>query len=159
MPPMFDKVFGLPLHTLVVHAAVVFVPLLALVAIGYAVAPRLRSRLDWAAGLLAVAAPLVAWLAVLSGNAFRRRLVAKGFGGQVLDRINRHMTYGNYTLWVVAVLGALTLLLLAGTLGGRRWSRSATLALSVLVVLASLAATYFVIRTGDLGARAVWTGI
>ena len=155
---MFDKVFGLPMHVLVVHAAVVFVPLLALVAIGYAVAPRLRSRLDWATGLLAVAAPLVAWLAVLSGNAFRRRLIARGFGGVVLDRINRHMTYGNYTLWVAAALGVLTLLLLAGTLGSRSWSRPLTMTLSVLVVLAALAATYFVIRTGDLGARAVWTG-
>lgn len=155
---MFDKVFGLPVHALVVHAAVVFVPLLALVAIGYAVAPRLRSRLDWAAALLAVVAPLVAWVAVLSGNAFRRRLIARGFGGVVLERINRHMTYGNYTLWVVAGLGVLTLLLLAGTWRRRAWSGPVTLALSVLVVLAALAATYFVIRTGDLGARAVWTG-
>ncbi len=54
---MFDQINGLPVHALVVHAAVVFVPLLVLGAIAYAVVPRWRPRVGWAVVLLAIAAP------------------------------------------------------------------------------------------------------
>ncbi len=37
---MFDTVFGLPTHPLIVHAVVVFVPLTALAAIALTVVPR-----------------------------------------------------------------------------------------------------------------------
>ena len=41
---VFATFGGLPLHPLIIHATVVFVPLLVLFAIGYAVVPRLRGR-------------------------------------------------------------------------------------------------------------------
>jgi hypothetical protein len=44
---MFRAFMGLPLHPLAVHAAVIFVPLLALGSAGYAVLPRVRRRLGW----------------------------------------------------------------------------------------------------------------
>ena len=53
---MFDRISGLPAHPLIVHAAVVLVPLLALGAIVYAVVPPLRKHFRWAVGLLAIAA-------------------------------------------------------------------------------------------------------
>ena len=45
---MFDQINGLPVHALVLHAAVVFVPLLALGAIVYALIARWRPRIGWA---------------------------------------------------------------------------------------------------------------
>jgi len=41
---VFEQLLGLPAHPLLLHATVVFVPLLALGTIAYAVVPRLRRR-------------------------------------------------------------------------------------------------------------------
>src|SRR4051812_12913948 len=65
---MFDQVNGLPVHVLVVHAAVVFVPLLVLSAVLYAFVPSLRARLGWVVALLSVGAPACALVAMLSGE-------------------------------------------------------------------------------------------
>ncbi|HEX2356851.1 MAG TPA: hypothetical protein VHI50_10380, partial [Micromonosporaceae bacterium] len=65
---MFEEILGVPAHPLLVHAAVVFVPLLIAAALAYALVPALRGRVGWAVALLAVAAPLAAWFATLSGN-------------------------------------------------------------------------------------------
>ena len=64
---MFDQFNGLPVHALVLHAAVVFIPLLALGAVVYAVVPRWRSRTGWAALLLALVAPVCAFVTRESG--------------------------------------------------------------------------------------------
>ena len=47
---VFETFMGLPLHPLVIHAAVVLIPILVLVALGYALVPRLRDRIG--SGLL-----------------------------------------------------------------------------------------------------------
>ena len=80
---MFDQFNGLPLHPLVVHAAVVFVPLLVVTAILYGVVPQLRSRIGWVAALLAVAAPTAALVAMLSGRAFKE----SRFAGQPAEAL------------------------------------------------------------------------
>ncbi|MET8370749.1 hypothetical protein ABZU42_13610, partial [Micromonospora profundi] len=71
---MFEEFMGLPAHPLVLHAAVVFVPLLALLTVGYAFVPPIRPHTRWVLGLLAVGAPLSALLAKLSGDAFFDRM-------------------------------------------------------------------------------------
>ena len=59
---------GLPLHPLIVHAVVVFVPLGALSAIGFALVPRWRWLLRWPTLLIALAAVVLTRIAVLSGT-------------------------------------------------------------------------------------------
>ena len=76
---MFDKFMGLPMHPLLVHAVAVFVPLLVLAALAYAFIPPLRARVGWVAVLLAVAAPVSAFVTMKSGEALERRLIAKGY--------------------------------------------------------------------------------
>ncbi len=44
---VFDYIFGLPMHPLIIHAVVVLVPLSALVAIAFAVRPTWRHVLRW----------------------------------------------------------------------------------------------------------------
>ncbi len=84
---MFDKINGMPLHPLAVHAAVVLVPLLILVTLGYALVPRLRSRLDWAVLALAVIAPIAVYVAKESGEAFKKNQFAgKAVPAEVVKR-------------------------------------------------------------------------
>ncbi|MEK8104897.1 hypothetical protein NKG94_06190 [Micromonospora sp. M12] len=73
---MFEEFMGLPAHPLVLHLAVVFVPLLALLTVGYALVPPIRPHTRWVLALLALGAPVAALLARLSGDAFLERMRA-----------------------------------------------------------------------------------
>jgi hypothetical protein len=155
---VFDQINGLPVHALVLHAAVVFVPLLALVAIGYGVLPRWRGRIGWAAVLLAIAAPVTTWVTKESGEALRDRLVANGMSGPPLELIDDHMGYGTLTFYFALALGIVTLLMVFLTL--RRTEkplpRVADLGLTVIMVALAAVSGYYVFKTGDSGAQAVW---
>lgn len=149
---MFEEIAGLPLHPLAVHAAVVFVPSLALVALVYALVARWRSRVAWAAVVLSVVAPLSAVTAVLSGDAFQRRR-GLPLEGVLAD----HRLYGQVTMWVTVGLGVATLLLVLLTRLGRAavpaWVPGV---LAVVVALGALAALGSAVLAGDSGARQVW---
>jgi uncharacterized membrane protein len=155
---VFEEVDGLPLHPLLIHAAVVFIPLLILGAVAYAVVPRLRPRIGWAVTLLAVVAPLAATFAKLSGDAFRKRLIEQnGLSGQLLNRVNDHRDLGNITLWLTIALGVTSLLLVFLT--SRRspaLPRGAAVVVALIVVGLAVGSGYYVFWTGDYGARAVW---
>jgi len=154
---MFDTVSGLPLHPLLVHAAVVFVPLLILVTLGYALVPRLRPKLDWAIVLLAVAAPAAVFAARQSGLKFGQRL----FGDRTWPAsVMRHEAYAKKLFWFALVLGVLALLLVALIEGTRRGKLKVPAAVTMLVLVLAVAsavpAGIYVYLTGDSGATAVW---
>ena len=155
---MFDQVNGMPVHALVIHAAVVFVPLLALAAIAYAVVPRWRPKVGWAAVLLAIGAPVSTFVAMASGNELRDRMVARGMAGPPLEAIDDHMGYGQLTFFVTLGLGVVTLLMvfLTERRSARPLPRAAGLALTVTMVALAAVSGYYVFRTGDSGAQAVW---
>ncbi|MDW5328777.1 DUF2231 domain-containing protein [Plantactinospora sp. KLBMP9567] len=162
---MFREVMGLPAHALLVHAAVVFVPLLALVSTGYAVLARsrFRSRLDWAAGVLAVVAPVAAFFAVQSGEEFQEVLIAKNYGPEILQKVEEHQGYGELTLWWSLALGVVTLVLLVVTSPRAARARSVPgwlgLLLGAVVVVLAALNVWYVYLTGDTGAEAVWQGV
>ncbi|WP_250027896.1 DUF2231 domain-containing protein [Paractinoplanes maris] len=155
---MFDQINGLPVHVLVLHAAVVFVPLLALGAVVYALVPRWRPRMGWALGLLAIVAPVSALVAKASGTELYNRLLAQGLKGPGKELLDDHMGFGSLTAWFTLALGVVSLVMVALT-----WRRGATRlpligevgAAVVLIVLAALSG-YYVYQTGDSGATAVW---
>jgi len=152
---VFETINGMPAHVLLVHAAVVFVPLLALGAIVFAVWPAVRHRIDWAVALLAVVAPLSALFSMLSGNAFYKMREEDGTPKEFLDQIGVHASYGQrtffFSLGLGLVIGALLLLLRrAGT------PKALTIALSVVAVGLALVTGYFVVMTGDSGASMNW---
>jgi uncharacterized membrane protein len=158
---VFEKVMGLPMHVLVIHFVVVLVPLLAVASIVYAVVPRLRSRVGWVAGLLAIGAPILAFVAKQSGEAFKDALVAQGVTGEFLAPINTHQSYGDLLFWFTLGLGVATLVLLAVTGGNARVENVPTWVgqvLSVVVIALAVASGIYVYLTGDSGARAVWEG-
>lgn len=150
---MFEEIAGLPLHPLVVHGAVVLVPLLVLASLAYSLVPRLRGRVGWLAVGLAVVAPIAAVVAKLSGDALR-----EGLGLPLQGQVADHRGFGTVTMWATIGLGVLTLVLVwvRRTGDGSRVRSWAAGALTVLVVLAAGVAAVYVFRAGDLGSRMVW---
>ncbi|WP_433124666.1 DUF2231 domain-containing protein [Micromonospora sp. CA-240977] len=165
---MFEEFMGLPAHPLVLHAAVVFVPLLALLTVGYAFVAPIRPHTRWVLGLLAVGAPVAALLAKLSGDAFFERMrAANRVTPEFVPKIEAHQDFGDITLWATLGLAIVALALVrfvppraaeAGTTDDGRPGRALTVALQVLSVVAAGIVVYYVIRTGDSGAKAVWEG-
>lgn len=165
---MFEEFMGIPAHPLVLHAAVMFVPLLALLTIGYALVAPIRPHTRWVLGLLALAAPVSALLAKLSGDAFFDRMrSANRVTPEFVPTLEAHQQFGDFTLWATIGLAVVALALVwfvppraaeASAPGGARPGRALTLTLQVLSLVAAGIAVYYVIRTGDSGAKAVWTG-
>ncbi|MEE6311685.1 hypothetical protein V1634_33155 [Plantactinospora veratri] len=183
---MLEEFMGIPAHPFLVHAAVVFVPLLALTAVGYAFLPFVRPHLRWVLGLLAVATPLAALMAKLSGDRFLARLESRNrVSPEYVPRLAEHQDLGTNTLYATLVLGVLALALVflvkprvaappvtagaAGADGGAdgedgtaavtaKGSPVLTLVLGVLCLAAAGITLYYVFRTGDTGAQAVWQG-
>jgi uncharacterized membrane protein len=153
---VFDQIHGLPVHALVLHAAVVFVPLLALGAIVYAVVPRWRPRIGWAVGILAVITPITCFVTKESGEKLYDRVVGQGMRGKALTLLNQHMSFGTHTFWWVLALSVVTLVMLVLTWGPRRLPMIASAAGSVVMVVLAVIAGYYVYRTGDSGATVVW---
>jgi predicted membrane protein DUF2231 len=146
---------GLPLHPLVLHAAVVFVPLLVVAGVAYAVVPALRSRITWAAVLLALVTPFVVLVTKLSGDAFRARLATKGIGDEILAKVDGHRHFGTLTLYATIALAVAVLALVVL----RNGNRGAQVVVGLVTVVLAGVAAYYVYRTGDSGARIAWNGM
>lgn len=162
---MFERISGLPAHALIVHAAVVFVPLLVLAALAFGLVPPLRRRVWWAAALLAVVAPAAAFAAMQSGKALERILRAKGYSAQILDQVTTHSGYGTLTFWFALALGLLVLVhvYVAGSFprvpAPAGVPAAVNLVLGLVTAVVALITAYYVYKTGDTGAKAVWTGV
>ncbi|HET6215203.1 MAG TPA: DUF2231 domain-containing protein [Micromonosporaceae bacterium] len=161
---MFEKLLGLPAHPLLLHFAVVLVPMLVAASLAYALVPYVRRWITWAVLGLAVVTPFAVWFTTLSGNAFRNRLVARNMvSPEFLVKITQHKDFGDKTLWSVIPLAVLVTLAVALVELARRsgtapspTSRVITIALNVAIVFFAGASAYYVFKTGDSGARIVW---
>ncbi|WP_068924221.1 hypothetical protein [Planobispora rosea] len=151
---MFEEFLGLPAHPLITHSAVVLIPLLAVLAAVYALAPRTRAATTWAVLGLAVVAPLATLAARQSGIAFKEGRFSSA-SGQLGERIAEHESFGTPLTLVVAGLGLAALGLVYVTRGDR-FGRPVVLAASALTVVLAVAAGYYVARAGHSGAVAVW---
>ena len=145
------EINGLPLHPLVVHAAVVLTPIAALVAIAYVV-PAWRDRCRWpllVATVLAVGAVVAAYL---TGTHFRS---VNDFMNQppLAEQIDKHQSYAQQLLWAMSGFGVIVVLNVAMHARAARWLRTL---LAVLLVADAVAVLVLVFLTGEAGARAVW---
>lgn len=171
---MFDLLNGIPAHPLFVHAPIVLIPLTLLLGLVYVVLPPLRPRVDWALVLLAVASPVSALFAKLSGERLAARLGEN-------DAIRRHEGFGELTLDFAAVLlVAVLMLVLVDRLRVRRRRRDEVLAveassgsagarpggaltavsvlLSVVLLGVGGVTGAYLFLVGDSGSRMVWEG-
>jgi hypothetical protein len=156
---MFDQVFGLPMHILVNHAVIVLVPLTVLTGLGFALVPRWRWLLRWPLAVGAVVAFGSTFVARQSGLAFFDRLGEPEF-------VRAHRDNGTLLLWIVLAFAIVALIAafaltgpspIRGAIEREGPARAIQLVVAVVLVVASLAAGVQVIRTGDSGARAVWS--
>lgn len=154
------EIGGLPLHPLVVHAAVTFTPLAALVAILFALVPRWRWLTRW----LAAGSALVALLSVLAARLSGPELLERF--AQVPPALQVHRERGELLVWFVLVFFVLVAVA-AYTLGGSspfpdgRGSRESVApwldrALPILLVVAAVGVIVQVLLTGHAGSVAVW---
>lgn len=150
---------GVPTHPILVHFAVVLIPILAILAIAYAFFPRVRPKTRWAVGLLAVVVPIATLFVKLSGDMLLRRLQNKKLvTPDFMPRLVQHQSLGTMTLYASIVLGILSLVLIFALAPGADASGGITLVLRILIVLAAIAAVYYVVRTGDTGGKNAWAG-
>jgi hypothetical protein len=163
---VFETALGIPAHPLLVHAPVIFVPLLILGALVYGLVPRWRGRVDWAVVLLAIATPVSCLLARQSGLALRARLIREhAVSTQDLAKIDAHQSYGTRALLLSCLLGLLVLAMVGVQVARRRRSAGAgtgfdplSIGVFAVTVAASAVTGYYVFRTGDTGAHIVWQG-
>lgn len=141
-----DLLFGLPLHPLVVHGAVVLVPLVAIAAIASVAVPRFFTRYSKAILVLAVIAQVSLFLAKGSGEPFEERLGKE---------VERHAELGE--------VAPLTFIPLLALIFIRWWlersnnrNRAIRNALSILLIAASILALVYIFLTGHSGAESVW---
>jgi hypothetical protein len=159
---MFDKIGDLPLHPLVVHAAVIGVPLAALLALLFAF-PKTREWARWPLAITVVGATAVTFVARQSGLALEAALGIKP-GNPVGDLIVQHSLLANQLFYIMiglTVIGLLNVLLVSkrssdGADGAAKQSAILRIGLPILLVAAAVVALVWIVRVGDLGARAVW---
>ncbi len=151
---------GLPFHAIVLHAAVVFAPLAALLAVTFALVPRWRYLTRWPTAALTLITLVSVWLSRISGQSL---LASRP---ELAPLVKEHQQRGDLlSLLTIAftVVVAVALWGLGGPSGlasgsGSVASRSAALdvGLRVAVLVTAVLVLVWVILTGDAGARAVW---
>ncbi len=158
---MLDQVFGVPAHPLLVHVPVVFIPLTLIAAIAALAWGRGRRVLSLVVLGCATISMLAAQLAVWSGESLGER-VDEG------SLVHQHaeLGEGTRTFAILAFLVAAAFVLrewrgglrlrLAERAGGLLAPRAAGVAVSAALLLTAGLATVWVVRTGHVGAKAVW---
>jgi hypothetical protein len=143
---------GLPLHVLALHAAVVFGPLSALIAVAYAALPSWRDRLRWVTLVTVLIGVAAIWVAYLSGENFFESSRFENVRGEALEKIEKHEEYAEKLRLIASGFGVVTV---AAT-----WLHDRTgalrILLRVLVVAGAVLTLIWTILTGDAGAQAVW---
>ncbi len=140
------NILGLPLHPLVVHAAVVLLPLAALGALLIAVSKKARTRYGSLVVVLAVVATGAVIGARITGEALNGGTDATGI-------LATHITYGLLTPWPAGALALSSLLLV---IAGRSKSRPFLLTAALLTVVSALVSLAIIIVVGHAGSTAVW---
>lgn len=147
---LFDLVLGLPLHPLVVHAAVVLLPLAAIGLIGIVLIPRARKPLGWL---------VMCGLVVGVGSS----LLAKESGEALAARVglpSDHAYWGDllpYAALGLAVIGGIWFWM--QRVSAKRKARSWLVRLvGAFAIVAAIATCALTVVVGHTGAIAVWEG-
>lgn len=151
-----ESLFGLPAHPLVVHAAVVLLPLAALATIVVALVPRARRHYAPIAFALAVLATISVGLAQGSGEELEEKV-------DRTELLRDHTRSGESVLpWAVLTTVAAGAVMIVGPVRRRVNLPSERLInsiLAVVVLVATVGATWSVIDVGHSGAKAAWDDV
>lgn len=147
---MFESINGLPLHPLVVHGAVVIIPLTCLATILIAVKRSWRKSLGWWVVALAAVGVVLAFLAKESGEAFEKVV------GKPVEHAQLGDTFPIVAFVLFVVVAALVIADRALDSSAQGSQPVAVTVLAVVAILVSLGAAVQTYRVGDSGAKAVW---
>ena len=143
-----DLVMGLPVHPLVVHAAVVLVPLVALAALAMSYWPSFSIKYGKPILILAVVAQISLFIAKASGESFEERLGKE---------VERHADLGEIApLTFIPLLILLFIRWRMDRSGATAGSANVRRLVSVLLALSAVLALVFIYLTGHSGAESVW---
>ncbi|HZV25760.1 MAG TPA: hypothetical protein VFG00_05660 [Acidothermaceae bacterium] len=147
------KIQGLPAHVLLVHLVLAAVPIAALVLAVAALLPTAARRLGIITPIIALGALITVPVTTHAGKWLEARVT-------ITPLIRKHVALGKEMLpWMVGLFVIAVLVWL--------WSRTDSVALhgtlgrvvvGVLAVAISVGAVQQVVRTGEAGSRALWTG-
>jgi uncharacterized membrane protein len=148
-----NNLFGLPAHPLIVHAAVVLLPLAAVATVAVAAVPKARRHYAPMVFVVALLAAIAVGLAQQSGESLVERVPRT-------ELVQQHAHQAEIVLpWAIAV-AALAAVITATDVAARREPRLASRVLSiVLVCVALVAATgalWSIVDVGHSGAKATW---
>lgn len=169
---MFDTIFGLPVHPLVVHATVVIVPAAALAVALAAGWPRFRRWAGFVPLLLSAAAVVLVPITTSSGESLERRLPVSAL-------VRRHAELADGLVLPVLILALAAAALYwvrvkeqndptpdgrigaaVARVGGTGRPGTAIMgAVLLLATLGSLGTIVQVARIGHSGAQAAWSGV
>lgn len=148
MEGAFDTIFGLPTHVLVVHFAVVLLPLAAIGGVVMAIKQKWSVRFGPAVVALAFVGLGISVVAKESGEAFANRVGTP----QPHAELAGWLPYFAFALFVCVTV--LWLLDRRARSGRRRPLGTAILA--IVVVAVAVLTTLWTIRVGHSGSEAVW---
>ena len=175
---MFDTVFGVPTHPLVVHAVVVLLPLAALGGVAVALVPALRRRYGPLVGAAAAGAVVSVLAATRSGEELYARQSAR-FGPEQAEEaglMERHRELAEQLLpWTVVLLAGIALVVVtplvarrtqralvpaggapAGEPAAPAWQRPVAVLGIVVTLVGAVLSLVLVVRSGHLGSEAAW---
>jgi uncharacterized membrane protein len=155
-----DTIAGIPAHPLIVHIPVVFIPLTLLVAIAAVVWRSRRRELAVVTLATATVGMLGAQLATMSGESLQEQVP-----GSSVIRDHAELGEGARTLAIIVFLAAVLFAArelrdrFPGSAAGvaRILGRpAASIAVTVVLLATSVAATAWTVRAGHMGAKAAW---
>lgn len=147
---VINLIGGIPAHPLIVHAAVIVLPLSVIVALLLAFWPKSRNVWTWSAlGILAAGGTAAAWIARITGEELAMLV---GYPG-------KHAELGENTtiaasVYLIAVLGWM---IMSSRLGRKlRMREEVSALLSAITIVTGISVTISLIMTGHSGAEATW---
>lgn len=153
---MPSTIFGLPVHPLLVHATVVFVPLAVALVIGAVLVPRFRA---WAGPLpagVSLVALILTPLSTATGENLEHELPHNSLieehahlGDQLLPLTIALFVFAAAFWWLTRDVDA----------AENRWPRALILGVGALAVVAALGTAVQVARIGHSGAKAAWANV
>jgi uncharacterized membrane protein len=145
MESILYTVSGLPVHALVVHFAVVILPLAATALVALIYIPKIKNKYSF-----------ITTVGIVLGSA--AVLVAKQSGEALAEKVGtpvKHADWGSLLTYAAFILMVLTLVWYRSSKGRR--ARVVT-PLGHTTVLAAIAVLVLTFLTGHTGAQAVWEG-
>jgi hypothetical protein len=157
-----QTVNGLPAHVLLVHAIVVLLPLSAVLLVLTALWPAARRRLAGPNAILAVLVVVLVPITTSAGEWLEHNLTPNSL-------IHRHAELGDTAIYAAIAVAVVALVVWwrqregDHSTGTRRavlapTSSAVTTAVMVVAVVVAGATVYDVVRIGDSGAQASWSG-